>query len=102
MQAKYSALKAAGRSQAAIEFVEAKAKAFPKGRFAARARQGLPRTKGSMIKADSLLRDLLKESPDDTNLAAALIQVVSFEATEAGARQPARPPARAQRPGREP
>ena len=51
-------------------------------------------------KADRLLRELLKASPDDTNLAAALIQVVSFEATEAGAQQSTRPPARAQRPGR--
>ena len=36
--------------------------------------------------AAELLRELLKETPDDTNLAAALIQVVSIEADEAGAR----------------
>ena len=38
-------------------------------------------------KADRLLRDLLKTSPDDTNLAAALIEIISVEATEAGAKQ---------------
>ena len=32
-----------------------------------------------------MLRELLEESPDDTNLAAALVQVVSLDAAEAGA-----------------
>ena len=36
-------------------------------------------------KADKLLRELVQESPDDVNLAAALVQVVSLEAAEAAA-----------------
>jgi cellulose synthase operon protein C len=85
VQAKFSALKAAGRSQAAVEFVEAKAKAFPKGDLP-RELVKVYRDEKLYDKADRLLRDLLAESPDDTNLAAALIQVVSFEATDAAMR----------------
>ena len=85
VQAKFSALKAAGRSQAAIEFMEAKAKAFPKGDLPRELVKAF-RDERLYEKADSLLRDLLQASPDDTNLAAALIQVVSFEATEAAMR----------------
>jgi cellulose synthase operon protein C len=85
VQAKYAALEAAGRSQAAIEFVEAKAKAFPKGDLP-RELVKVYRDARLYDKADKLLRDLLEASPDDTNLAAALIQVVSFEATEAAMR----------------
>ena len=85
VQAKFSALQASGRSQAAVEFMEAKAKAFPKGDLP-RELVKVYRDEKLYDKADQLLRDLLATSPDDTNLAAALIQVVSFEATEAAIR----------------
>ncbi len=85
VQAKFSALKASGRSQAAVEFVEATAKAFPKGDLP-RELVKVYRDERLYEKADKLLRELLELSPDDTNLAAALIQVVSFEATEAATR----------------
>ena len=85
VQAKFAALKAAGRSQAAVEFLEAKAKAFPKGDLP-RELVKVYRDERLYDKADRLLRDLMETSPDDTNLAAALIQVVSFEATEAAMR----------------
>ena len=84
VQAKYYALKAVGKGKAAIEFVEAKAREFPKSELP-RELVKVYRDKRLYDKADRLLRDLLKASPDDTNLAAALIQVISFEATEAGA-----------------
>jgi cellulose synthase operon protein C len=85
VQAKFSALKAAGRSQVAVEFVEAKAKAFPKGDMP-RELVNVYREERLYDKADRLLRDLLESSPDETNLAAALIEVVSYEAADAAVR----------------
>ena len=85
VQAKYYALKAVGKSKAAIEFVEARAREFPKSDLP-RELVKVYRDERLYDKADRLLRDLLKAYPDDINLAAALIQVVSFEATEAGAK----------------
>jgi predicted Zn-dependent protease len=85
VQAKYTALRAAGKTPAAIEFVEAKAKAFPKSQLP-RELVKVYREQKRYAQAAAMLRDLLKESPNDTNLAAALIQVVSIEADEAAAR----------------
>jgi cellulose synthase operon protein C len=86
VQAKYYALKAVGKTPAAVEFVEAKAKAFPKSDLP-RELVKVYRDERLYGKADHLLRSLVEASPDDTNLAAALIQVVSLEAAEAGAKQ---------------
>ena len=56
-----------------MEFVEAKAKAFPKGPFR-RELITLYRDLKEYDRAELLLRELHRESPDDTNLAAALIR----------------------------
>jgi predicted Zn-dependent protease len=85
VQAKYAALRADGQTAAAVALVEAKAKAFPKGPFR-RELFTVYRDLGRFEQAAALVRELLAESPDDTNLAAALVQVVSLEAAEAGAR----------------
>jgi len=83
VQAKYAALKATGQSRSGIEFVEAKAKAFPKGPFR-RELISIYREQKLYDRAAGLLDLLLKESPEDTNLAAALVQVISLDAAEAG------------------
>jgi predicted Zn-dependent protease len=85
VQAKYTALRADGQTPAAIAFVESKAKAFRKGPFR-RELFTVYRDLGRFEQAATLVRELLQETPDDTNLAAALVQVVSLEAAEAGAR----------------
>jgi len=85
VQAKYSALRGDGKSGAAVEFVEAKAKAFPKGPFR-RELVTIYRDLKQYDRAERSLSELCQESPDDTNLAAALIQIVSIEASEAAAR----------------
>jgi len=85
VQAKYAALRADGQSRAAVAFVEAKAKAFPKGPFR-RELVTLYRDLKQWDRAEPLLRELHQESPDDTNLAAALIEIVSLQASEAAAR----------------
>jgi cellulose synthase operon protein C len=84
IQAKYTALRASAKNAAAIEFMEAKAKSYPNG-LLRRELVKVYREQRQFGKAAELLRALLKETPDDTNLAAALIQVVSIEADEAGA-----------------
>ncbi len=83
VQAKYAALKATGRTKEAIELVEAKAKAYPAGQFR-RELVNVYREQKLYDRASKLLRELIEESPDDTNLAAALVQVVSLDAAEAG------------------
>ena len=85
VQAKYTALRAAGKNPAAIEFVESKAKAYPEGPLR-RELVKVYREQKRFGQAAELLRALLKQSPDDANIAAALIQVVSLQADEAGAR----------------
>jgi tetratricopeptide (TPR) repeat protein len=84
VQAKYGTLKATGRSQEAIQLVEAKAKAYPAGQFR-RELVNVYREQKLYDRAAILLRELLVETPDDTNLSAALVQVVSLAAGEAGA-----------------
>ncbi len=82
VRAKYSALYSSGDGKAALAFVEAKAKEFPQGPFR-RLLVQVCRDQGRYARAEELLRDLSKESPQDVNLAAALVQVVSLEAEQA-------------------
>ena len=85
VQAKYTAMRTDGQSRAAVEFVEAKAKAFPKGPFR-RELVTVYRDLKQYDRAEPLLRELHRDSPDDTNLAAALIEIVSLEASESAVR----------------
>ena len=85
VQAKYSVLKASGQTQSAIKFVEATAKAFPKSEFR-RELVSVYREQRLYDRAAELLRELLAESADDSNLAAALVQIVSLQAADADAR----------------
>jgi tetratricopeptide (TPR) repeat protein len=85
VQAKYTALRAARKNAEAIAFVEAKAKAYPKSNLK-RELVKIYREQKYYEQAAGVLRELLKESPEDTNVAAALIQMISIEADEAGVR----------------
>jgi tetratricopeptide (TPR) repeat protein len=79
IRVKYQALAASGEKKAAIELVEAKAKQFPKGplrRFLAAAYQ----EQGLYVKAEELLDELRRESPDDVSLAMTSVKVVSTQA----------------------
>jgi tetratricopeptide (TPR) repeat protein len=84
VQAKYSALRAAGKNAAAVEFVESKAKAFPSD-VLRRELVKVYREQKRFSSAAEVLRGLLKETSDDMNVAAALIQVISLEADVAAA-----------------
>ncbi len=88
VQAKYLALVAAGDPQGALRFVETKAKEDPKGPFR-RLLVEKYREQKQYERAEQLLTELHQEFPDESNLAAALVQVVSLEAAEAGARNQA-------------
>ena len=69
--------------RAAVALVESKAKDDPKGHSA-----GCWWTcsgSSGVREGRAVLRELVQESPDDVNLAAALVQVISLEAAEAGA-----------------
>ncbi len=85
VQAKYLALGAAGDPKGALEFVEDKAKADPKGPFR-RLLVEKCREQRQYDRAEQLLTELHQEFPDESNLAAALVQIVSLKAAEAGAR----------------
>jgi tetratricopeptide (TPR) repeat protein len=85
VQAKYLALIAAGDPTVALAFVEAKAKEDPKGPFR-RLLVEKYREQKRLDRAEQLLSELHREFPDESNLAAALVQVVSLEAAEAAAR----------------
>jgi cellulose synthase operon protein C len=85
VRAKYVALRSAGDEQGAIEFVESKAKAFPKGPFR-RDLVSIYRERMQYDRAGELLRELHDEFPDDTNVSAAWVQVISLQAADAGAR----------------
>jgi cellulose synthase operon protein C len=84
VQAKYVALRSAGNARAATEFVEAKAKAYPQGPFR-RNLVSIYRELRQFDQAARLLAELSAEFPDDTNLAAALVQVISLQASDAAA-----------------
>jgi cellulose synthase operon protein C len=85
IQAKHVALRADGQADAAVAFVQAKAKEFPKGPYRAEL-VTIYRDLRRYDKASALLSELNKEAPDDINLAASLIQTISLEAADAGAR----------------
>jgi tetratricopeptide (TPR) repeat protein len=85
VQAKYTALRAAGQTPAAVKFVEGKAAKFPKGPFR-RELVAIYRDLKQYDRAAPLLTELHREFPQDTNLAAALVQIVSLQASEAAAR----------------
>jgi tetratricopeptide (TPR) repeat protein len=70
--------------KAALALVESKAKADPKGPYRRMLVEVL-REQREYEQADKLLRELVQETPDDVNLAAALVQVVSLEAGDAAA-----------------
>lgn len=85
VKARSLALTAAGRGTDAIAFLEAKAKEDPKGPFRRMLVEKLRDAK-QYERAESLLSALHQEFPDESNLAAALVQIVSLEAAEAAAR----------------
>src|SRR5262249_39512267 len=84
VQAKYAALRADGQSQAAVDFVGAKARDFPMGPFR-RELVAIYRDSKQYDRAEPLLKELQKENPEDANLAAALVQIVSLQAEAAAA-----------------
>ncbi len=84
VQAEYLLLSASGDSKAGLALLESKAKNDTKGTFR-RLLVDVLREQRLYDKAEEQLRQLLRESPDDVNLAAALVQVISLEAATAGA-----------------
>src|SRR5262249_251804 len=78
VQAKYLTLVAAGNPKAALTLIETKAKDDPKGPFR-RMLVEKCREQRQYARAEELLRELHQEFPDESNLAAALVQVVSLE-----------------------
>jgi cellulose synthase operon protein C len=85
VQAKYLSLVAARDTAGALAFVEAKAKEDPKGPFR-RLLVEKYREQKRFDRAEQLLTELHQEFPDEANLAAALVQVVSLEAAEAASK----------------
>jgi tetratricopeptide (TPR) repeat protein len=84
LQAEYLLLTTAGDPRAAVALIEEKAKNDPKGVFR-RLLVDVLREQRDYPKAEQLLRDLARESKDDLNLAAALVQVISLQAADAAA-----------------
>jgi predicted Zn-dependent protease len=82
VRAKYAALAGLGDKKAALEFVEAKAKQYPKGPLRYLLVSAY-RDSGLYARAEELLKELHRESPDDVNLAAALVRVVAMQAEQA-------------------
>ena len=85
VQARYLALVDAGRAAEALAFVEARAKEDPKGPLRRVLVEKL-REQKQYDRAEQLLAELHKEFPDESNLAAALVQIVSLQASEAASR----------------
>jgi tetratricopeptide (TPR) repeat protein len=79
VQAEYLLLNSSVDPKAALEFLESKTKDDPKGTFR-RFLVDVLREQRAYDRADELLRQLSQESPEDENLAAALVQVISLEA----------------------
>ncbi len=84
VQAEYYLLASRGDLQGALELIESKTHDDPRGVFR-RLLVDVLRERKEYERAESLLNKLLAESPEDANLAAALVQVVSLEAAEAAA-----------------
>lgn len=81
-QSKYLALSKSGDPKDALAFVETKAKEDPKGPYR-RMLIDVYRDQKNFDGAETLLRELAAESPDDANVAAALVEVVSLAAADA-------------------
>ena len=84
VQAEYFLLTSTGDLKGAVAFIESKAKVDPKGTFR-RLLVDVLRERKEYEKAEEVLGRLIEETPDDANLAAALVQVLSLEASEAAA-----------------
>jgi predicted Zn-dependent protease len=82
VQAEYFLLTSSGDLKGALGLIESKTKDDPKGTFR-RLHVDVLRERREYEKAEQVLRGLIAESPEDANLAAALVQVVSLEAAEA-------------------
>ncbi len=95
MKARYLALAASGRAAEALAFLEAKVKEDPKGPVRRLLVEKL-REQKQYERAEQMLAELHKEFPVESNLAAALVQVVSLQASEAALAGPAGPAAAAQ------
>ena len=85
VQAKHVALRADGQGEAAIAFVVAKSKEYPNGPYR-RELVTIYRELRLYDQATALLTELNRESPEDMNLAASLIQTISLQAADLGAR----------------
>ncbi len=81
-QAKYLILDKEGKAAEALKFVEARAQDDPKG-TARRMLVDVYRHQKDYQGAEKLLRELTAENPDDDNLAAGLVEVVSLAAADA-------------------
>jgi cellulose synthase operon protein C len=84
VQAEYFLLTSTGDLKGAVAFIESKTKVDPKGTYR-RLFVDVLRERKEYEKAEEVLRKLIEEAPDDANLAAALVQVLSLEAGEAAA-----------------
>jgi tetratricopeptide (TPR) repeat protein len=78
-QAEYYLLSASGNKAGALAFLESKAKADPKGTFRRLLVDAL-RERKDYDQAQEVLSSLIEKTPDDANLAAALVQVISLHA----------------------
>ncbi len=85
IQARYLALNDAGRGDEALAFLEARANEDPKGPLRRMLVERL-RERGQFDRAEPILVELHREFPDESNLAAAMVQIVSLRAGEAAAR----------------
>lgn len=83
-QAKYLVLANSGDAKEALAFVESKAKEDPKGPFR-RMLIDVYREQRNYEGAETMLSELVAETPDDVNLASALVEIVSLAAGEAAA-----------------
>jgi len=82
VQAEHFLLASTGDPKGAIAFIESKTSNDPKGIFR-RLLVDVLRDRKEYEKAEQVLRKLIEEAPDDANLAAALVQVLSLQAGEA-------------------
>ena len=82
VQAEYLLLASMGDHKGAIALVESKTNDDPKGTFR-RLLVDVLRDRKEYERAEQVLRKLIEVTPDDANLAAALVQVLSLQAGEA-------------------
>ena len=85
VKARYLALAASGRAAEALAFLEGKVKEDPKGPVRRLLVEKL-REQKQYERAEQMLAELHKEFPSESNLAAALVQVVSLRASEAASK----------------